>query len=282
MKRRTLLATAGATAAAAAAGCLSDAGGGEPTDTTTDEPTDRTTTHTGTTTGTTDASVSLDAYQRGVVVLDSPDSIGVREGDSAFLYLSVESDAENPPAYDEFEFDFDGKTYPPESPDDYQLWRERQTPAYENGSGWLLFSLPESGDADDARLSWPGGEWQAGESLRAMLAAPLPDLSVEYDFPETVVQGESPDLSITVENEGDVDARYVAGLNRSGPRVAYAPIEAISMRVPAGETKEWTLTDDYGMGGVRDERVDDGDPDMTYHLDGADVQKEWPVRVVSE
>jgi len=60
---------------------------------------------------------------------------------------------------------FDGERHAPVSPRTARrLWRDREGQRYgdESTSGWILFALPESGDAGDAALTWPGGsdEWQ--------------------------------------------------------------------------------------------------------------------------
>lgn len=281
MQRRAFLAAAGLTAVGTA-GCLAR-NAGEPTDTSTSTPT-RTTTST---TQSIDVTVSRSTYQRGVVEMVSPDSIGVTHADEAFLFLGVAAaGADSPPDRGAFAFRFDGRSFPPVAPDELRLWREYQSSgAYGDGSqsGWLLFSLPETGGAADARLTWPGGEWRPDETLRRRLAEPFPPLAVEYGFPEIVPQNTTPDVSITVTNEGDLPARSLAGLNRSGPRIAYVPIALISMLVPAGGTRTWNHTDsDYGGGSLSDDEVGDGEPDLTYHLSTPSGRRDWDVRVVAD
>jgi len=284
MHRRRFLAATGALATTAAAGCLTENTGSSPTETT--GTTDRETPDppkTETTTST-PLSVSLDRYQPGVVAMTSPDSIGVRDGDRAALFLDIAPDGDDAPARDEFALRFGGTDYASVDPDDVRLWREYGDRAAAYGvdgrDGWLLFDLPQSGDAANARLSWPGGEWPLPQSLRERLAAGF-DFSVEYDFPETVERGERPTVGLTVTNNTDAPARFLGALNRAGPFVAHAPIETPSFVLDSGDTRTWTYEDDYYMSGDLDEsKVGDGTPDMTYYVEAVDERREFQVRVV--
>ncbi|MEE6210237.1 hypothetical protein U3A55_08725 [Salarchaeum sp. III] len=275
MHRRRVLAAAGTLAATAAAGCLT---GSPASDTTDRETPDPPKTETTTDTPAVPLSVSLDRYQPGVVAMTSPDSIG----DRGALFLDIDGD--DAPARTDFRFRFDGSSYVPVDPDDVRLWRAygNREDAYgvDGRDGWLLFDLPDSGAAADARLSWPGGEWTPTRSLRERLAAGF-DFSVDYDFPETVEHGERPTVSLAVTNDADAPARYLAALNRAGPRVAHAPIETISFVLDPGETRTWTYEDDYFESDDVDEsEVGDGDPDMTYYVDSASENREFQVRIV--
>lgn len=279
MHRRRFLAAAGALTTTAAAGCLT----GSPASDSTDRTTTEATTDTSTTT-TVPLSVSLDRYQPGVVAMTSPDSIGVRRGEGAALFLDVTSDGDDGPARTDFRFRFGGSMYSPVDPDDVRLWREygNRAGAYgvEGRDGWLLFDLPQSGDAADAHLSWSGGEWTPPRELRDRLAAGF-DFGIEYDFPETVEHGERPGVALTVTNDADAPARYLAALNRAGPRVAHAPVETISFVLDPGETRTWTYEDEYfGSGDIDESEVGDGDPDMTYYFDSASENREFRVRIV--
>ena len=274
MRRRALLSTTGATLAgfAGLAGCLSDSSGDEPADRTdgqndTDTPTD-----TPPTTEPPESSVevSLESYQPAIVQL-ATDSIHVADEAGAYLFLAVDAGAATePPARQDFTFELGGETHPPVDPAERRLWRQySQDESYADGdrSGWLLFELPEAADAEDARLTWPGGEWRPGESLRTRLAAEFPSMSMEFSVPETVPQGDHPTVTITVQNDGDVDARFVAGLNRVGPRIAYTPVEAPSFLVPAGGSETWEHIGDYDTTRLQDDELGDGQHDLTYHLD---------------
>lgn len=270
MQRRALLTTTGATLAGLA-GCLSESSG-EPadgTDTTngTDTPTDATAT---TEPPESSVEVSMETYQPAVVQL-ATDSIHVADDAGAYLFLSVDaSAAAEPPAREEFSFELGDGSHSPVAPAERRLWRqyhEDESYGDSNAVGWLLFELPEAAAAEDAALTWPGGEWRPGESLRARLAAEYPSMSMEFSVPETVPEGEHPTVTVRVQNEGDVDARFVAGLNRVGPRVAYTPVTSPSFVVPAGGSETWEHTGDYDTTRLRDNELGDGQHDVTYHLD---------------
>ncbi|WP_115864006.1 hypothetical protein [Halorussus litoreus] len=303
MRRRQLLALSGSLLAGSA-GCLSasapEATDPESTDTTSTEShrtTERSTTAETTSTETTstveyaDLAVELDALQPGLVTMNTPDSIGVSGRDQRYLLVDVSTgEGGEAPARDEFAFEFDGATHRPEPMDEpWRVWRfyDDEDALYDRGSGGLLvFEFPEAekGDFDSVPefpLTWPGGEWQPDETLRRRLSAPEPPLSVSLDVPETLATHESPTVSVTVENEGDLPGRFVAGLNRIGPRVAYAPVARVSMLVPAGESETWEFTDDSLMAGdYSDERIGDDESDMTYHLDWADGDVRKGIRYV--
>lgn len=254
MKRRRFIALTGALAAGA--GCIDRPGEGasgsppaerSPVDgsgpSTSGTPTPvRDDTATGTSSGgtgtapTTPSAVEVTepSVQPGVVTLGSPDSITVRT--DAGQYLVVHARVEGaPPDASAFEFAFDGSTYRPEE-FDYPLYRDGGSYDPEDGSGWLVFGLSESGSADDARLSWPGGGWTPPETERNRLASPTPSFSVGFDAPERVGPDESPTLSITATNEGGTAGRCVLALNRVGPMVAYTPVRRFVLDLEPGET----------------------------------------------
>lgn len=78
-------------------------------------------------------------------------------------------------------------------------------------------------------------------------------------MPETVDAGAQPTLSLTATNAGEVAAGVPVAVNRSGPRVAYAPLTAARLTVPPGETRTWEWTDDAV------ELTADNQP-ATYHV----------------
>lgn len=290
MRRRHLLALSGSLLAGSA-GCLSASAPEAPAtqNATTDASATTTETDAPTTTESVDVSVALDALQPGLVTMTSPDSIGVRGDDRQYLLLDVSTpDDADPPARDSFAFAFDGTDHRPESVEEpWRFWRFEDAEAAfydaDSGEGVLLFELPASAERDDASLglTWPGGEWRPGEAIRKRLLAPTPPLSVTLDVPGSIERAESPTVSVTVENDGDVPGRFVAGLNRSGPMVAYTPVERISLSVAPGESETWEHTDSLFGGDVPDERVGDDEPDMTYHLDWAGGDARRSVRYVA-
>lgn len=284
MNRRRYVAICGA-GLAGLAGCLGGFGDGDGAgDPTTTGPSGRT--------GTTPPdgvalSVSPERLQPGVVTMTSPDSIGVRDaGGKQYLFLRLDVSAGTPPGRDDLAFRFDGAEHAPFVDDRHRLWRAREEEAdrydAESGSGWLLFELPDRGDASDAALTWANGEWRPGERLRRRLASPPPSLALAWTVPESVPAGSEPTIGFEVANEGDVAGRFVAGLNRIGPRVAYAPILAISRRIPPGETVSWEVTDSYDVGSPGTEQTGDDEPDMTYSLDWTGETRRRDVRVSGE
>jgi hypothetical protein len=143
-------------------------------------------------------------------------------------------------------FQFDGQEYSSSdattATDLYRLYHdnERRYDA-DSGSGWVLFELPETGDATDVALTWSGGRWEPDRTLRERLAESFPLLSLEWTVPAEVTTNTEPTIEVSVTNETNRDGRFVSGLNRTGPSVAYAPIESISRRIPAQETVPWSV-----------------------------------------
>ena len=254
MRRRRLLALT----AAGLAGCTGPVGSGTETTprTGTDESRNGDTTDTATDPQTTTAAgfdpvtVEPSALQPALVTLVHPDAIGLTDGEGRqYLYLHARVEGTGPPR-DRFTFRLDGSEYDPLTGENNYLYRElreAEPPLYpgSDGSGLLLFGLPEAvGDASDARLSWPGGEWEPGADLRERLATPEPSVDLSVSFPETVEVGTQPTLSFTVENTGSVAGRALLAVNRSGPRIASTPVTTFSRLVPAGERQSWEWTDE--------------------------------------
>ncbi|MFU1782103.1 hypothetical protein ACM16X_12035 [Haloarcula japonica] len=169
------------------------------------------------------------------VVVPGTDSINVRSADGQFLVLTatVEGSGTDPAA---FSLRFDGSTYSPETFRN-GLYRDGEWgQQFTEAGGPLVFDLPETGSASDTRLSWPGGEWTPPEAVQNGLKAPLPSFDVTLDGPEHVTEPAMPTLEITVTNTGDTAGRYVLALNRTGPRVAYAPAGRFDGELKPGET----------------------------------------------
>lgn len=274
MDRRTLLSSSGAVLAGAS-GCLSTFADGSPS------TADRSPTSTASSTNAPSAvSITLDALQPAVLYL-ADDAIYVREDSGQYLFLAAETSDDRPPPRDDFSFHFAGETFAPFDDPPTEAYRLYDDHGYapEEGGGLLLFELPETGPAADARLSWPGGEWRPDSSLLGRLEAPDPSFSLSATFPATVSVGEAPTVSLTVTNEGDLPGRFVAGLNRSGPRIAYLPVEHVSVLVPAGQTVTHEVTDDE-LEPMDSADAGDGEPDLTYHLDRVDGDLTRKVRLV--
>lgn len=274
MHRRAFLTFAGV-ALAGAAGCSgrSDGNGGSTDDGTPTGGSDGTP-EDGTPTPTPDVAydvdVSFDALQPGVVTPDSPDSIGVAPEGGQYLYLRAAVDGSDRPDREEFSFAFDGTQYSPRDVDtrwERTPWRIHSENAYggESGAeptdGWLLFELPETGDAGGSGLRWPGGGWTPDEVVAERLATPFPPFDVSVETPNRIAPGEQPWLRATVANRGDVPGGFVAALNRVGPRVAYAPVARVSLSVPAGERETW----EWKPSGI-DTRSPEGTPTASMEL----------------
>ena len=247
MRRRQVL-TACSTALTALAGC-----GSRPADTagspTPDGP--------ASTTGPLD--VQLDALQPAVLQLfvDAYE-FGGSDG-SQYLFLRG-PDATGP----DRRVRFDGTEYTPGVETSYDMVRAPSTfgdPT--EASDWTVFELPETGDASDAALVAPGGEWRPDESLRTRLSATLPSLRVTAFETSPVTAGDRPTFSATVENTGDTEGRFV-GILRA-PEASLLTGQLVSRAVPAGAsvTLEATggavETPTPGTGGA------DGDT-LTYEL----------------
>lgn len=275
MDRRRVLASCAA-GIAGLAGCNAGSGGGSgatPTDDGTPTPTPAdATTPTPTLTPGAELRVAAGALQAGVVGLNV-DAYGiVSRTDRQYLFVDVAARSGRPPSRSAFAFRFDGDEYPPglsdaettvRRPDGAGADRPGRYP-----SGWLLFALPEGGDASDAALAWPGGGWRPDDRLRGRLAAALPDLSLrEWRVPETVRLGGRATFGFTVRNEGNHEGRFLAAINAEG-WYPIRPIAIVSRRIPAGETRSWTLRGERidRRHEEQSEAVGDGEPDIDYRL----------------
>ncbi|WP_236035529.1 hypothetical protein [Haloarcula rubra] len=261
MRRRTLLALCGSLVAGS--GCLDltpDTAPGDESVTPVPEPTTESGTHD-------DQIPTVDVasavVQPGVVAPDSPDSIGVFADAGQYLLVDVAVDGPLPDR-SAFECHFDGETHRPTAFTS-GLYRNGEWGAgYGDGSdGVLVFELPETGDASDARLTWDHGEWVPPARVRSRLEAPLPSFSVALDGPTTVTAEDDPTVSVRVTNEGDRTGRYALALNRTGPRVAYAPVARIAGELGPGAstTREVDAESPY---------VADPPREAVYRLDAAD------------
>ncbi|MCJ0618428.1 hypothetical protein JZX76_02480 [Haloarcula hispanica] len=213
-----------------------------------------------------------DAVVAPGVVIPRTDSISVEPTGGQFLVLTttIEGSGVDRGA---FSLRFDGATYSPETFRN-GLYRDGEWGRqFTEAGGPLVFDLPETGSASDARLSWPGGEWTMPKTVQNRLEAPLPSFDVTLDGPERVTEPAMPTLEITVTNTGDTAGRYVLALNRTGPRVAYAPVGRFDRVLEPGETAG--ITHD-----AKTPYVDDTEPrEVTYHLRAPDDNNDATHRI---
>lgn len=234
--------------------------------------------------------VELDALQPVLVVLNV-DYLDLRSTSSSqYLYLRISAPADPPPARSDLSFRFDGESHAPlgseEMPRVYRRSSSESAPQYEadGGSGWILFELPATGDASDAALVWPGGEWRPDEQLRRRLAASFPPLSVEqWQVEPTVALGGQTTFGVAVKNAGDVPGRFVGAVNAEGwlpPR----PVAPVSRLIPPGETVTWEVPGEEVelLSEELADRVGDGQADVHYELRWPGDSQSKSVRIVEE
>jgi len=269
MKRRTLLGTVGATVALT--GCLADgsddagdggedgtpttAGGETPTGTPT-SPNDGTPTP-GTDSpgpndepGSTDPGATTGEFVRELfavpqlVAPNSPDSFGVHgDRDEQFVVAALDGQGGGP-AVDEISLVVGGESHAVEREIGYGSWAlfdyEGAYDPADHPRGWVVVTLPNPLAADSVALTWPGGEASLAAAERAELAREPTTFEVQsFDAPDAVDVGETARATATIANTGDTDGVFVAAVNRSGPRIAYAPEGAVRLSIPAGETATW-------------------------------------------
>jgi hypothetical protein len=282
MRRRALLAAL-ASAGALTAGCLGEVSDA-PSDRNTDTPTP---TPTATATSPeTELAVELDALQPTLVELNVDYYQLVAEAGRQYLVLTVSVVSGPPPSRSALVFRFDGSDHAPRT---WERIPARQSDesggeqySNENGSGWVVFELPETGDASDAALVWPGGEWRPDDRLREQLATPLPSLSLEeWRVPETVPLDSTTTFELAVRNDGDLREWFIGGINAEG-WYPHRPVARISRQIPPGETVSWEVTgEDIDLPGEDwSESVGDGDADLHYELIWPDGTEGRSVRIV--
>ncbi len=267
MRRRAVLTLCGA-GLAALAGCSSEQRGGDPTGDTSASPT-------ATATPTpleTELTVELDALQPALVELDVDYYRLVTEDARQYLGLAVDVVSGPSPERSDLTFRFDGTEYAPRTWERIPARQSNESGgeqySEENGAGWVVFDLPETGDASDAALAWPGGEWRPDDQMKRRLAAPLPPLSlVEWGGPETVPLDGATAFELTVRNEGDQAGRFVGAINGEG-WYPHRPVARISRRIPPSETVTWEVTGEEITLPEEDwsEQVGDEEADLQYEL----------------
>lgn len=172
-----------------------------------------------------------------------------------YLFLDVTVTSGSPPSVTDFTFHFDGEAYTlrtewdfphpihrgEESSRDYPD-QTGEMPYRRDNDGWILFQLPERGDANDAVLSWPGGEWRPDEAVRARLANPIPSLTIEeWTVPETVSPDTNPEFEFTVRNEGTHPGHFWGAIDGDGSTTDRL-VTLVSERILPGESESWIVT----------------------------------------
>jgi len=117
--------------------------------------------------------------------------------------------------------------------------------------------LPERGDASEAALTWSGGEWTPDESVRARLADPLPELSVDtWTVPETLSPDANPEFEITVRNEGSHPGQFWGAINGNA-FTTDSMVTLLSRELPPGGTETWQVTG-RSLDVLPEDEVDEG------------------------
>ena len=289
MRRRQVLALCSA-GVAGLAGCSSgrDSGNDTPTDVTSTPSTATPTTTATAAPPETELTVELDALQPALVELDVDYYQLVAEDARQYLVLAVDVVSGSPPSRSALTFRFDGTEHAPRT---WERIPARQSDGSggeqysdENGSGWVVFDLPETGAASAAALVWPSGEWRPGDQLKRRLAASLPPLTLEeWRGPETVPLDGTTTFELTVRNEGDETGRFVGGINGEG-WYPHRPVARVSRRIPPGKTATWEVTGeeiDLPEEGWS-ERVGDEEADLQYELIWPGGDDRESVRIVDE
>ncbi len=294
MRRRTLLSACGL-ALSGLAGCSSNTGEEETTPTETPEPTvvvNETPPRPG--------PVTFLSLQAKLVRVDRYAAELTRGEKSQYLYLDLDFTDEKPPARDEFTVEFSDRTIYPMAKGNTMSVLNNYGPQYtrHRGTGWLLFELPATGDATDARLRWPDGEWIPTERIKTRLAGEHPPFSVGLSIDRTISPGSVPSITVEMTNEGSIACRFVGSLNRAGPNSdatkptetsgpisfppassKFVPVTGISEFVPAGKTKRIDLTESDESFDVPAEQRGDNEGDLYYWFDEPGSRSREIVRV---
>lgn len=199
--------------------------------------------------------------QPGVVAMNSPDSVAVRSDGGQFLLVRVEVTDGPAPQHSDLSLHVAGERYGPQR---YRLLINEDLGVlyeFDKGNGWVVFPLPEHVEASEPKFAWPDGALSLSTRTRKRLETPSPSFDVTFEAPATVTESDSPTLSLSVQNRGEVTGTCVLGLNRVGPRVAYTPVREITVDLDAGEsaTREYRAKSPYEPA--------DEPSNVTYHLE---------------
>lgn len=191
--------------------------------------------------------------------------------------MDVTVASERPPAGD-LVFRFDGEAFTPKTEWDWPpLHRgedssgeypdttgEDRYGSVDGRDGWVVFELPEQGDASQAVLTWPGGEWTPAETVRSRLANPLPDFALEkWNAPETISDDTKLEFEIAVRNDGTQPGQFWGAIDKdefTTDRV----VTLVTRRIPPGETESWRVSG--GNFNLPPEELIDEDERINYTL----------------
>jgi hypothetical protein len=184
-----------------------------------------------------------------VVALDSPDSIGTFGGRSSQFLVGRITTEDKKLTRQDLQLSAGDASYQPVTTiGNHQraLWQSGEFYfESDDTDGVVAFKLPKplsGADSDGVTLSWPGGSQALGKHVRTHLARKPTSFAVSVEASAEASVDSPAELSVTVENTGDVPGTFVGALNRIGPLIAYAPIESIVLDIPAGEQETWDHT----------------------------------------
>lgn len=233
-----------------------------------------------------DISVTVDRVRvlPEVVALDSPDSIGTY-GDRGQQYLlaKISTDGGKLARGDLRVVAGDASHNPLERLDGHRrsIWEYGELYFVDdNTAGWVVFALPNPlsiTDGETLELAWPGGAQQLDDDTRTRLSQGPTSFAVSVDASEEASMNSPATLSVTVENTGDVPGTFVGALNRIGPRVAHAPVEAVELDVSPGEQVTWTHKFELDR-----ETVENGRDRFDFRFKWRDSSETRTVQVVEE
>lgn len=197
--------------------------------------------------------VEFSGLQLGVVQFLEDFYKVVSDPNSQYLFIEVTVTSGSTPTLSEFSFHFDDQVYSPieemmvpvhrgeESAREYPDKPGRVVERNEfTGSGVILFQLPETGDASNAVLTWPGGEWEPDEELRKRIAEPLPHLyTTQWHVSAPVSRDNPPEFRFKVRNMGNLPGQYFAGIWGQGN--VHGSITLVSRRIEPDETEVWNV-----------------------------------------
>lgn len=218
--------------------------------------------------------------QPGVVLLQT-DYLTVHPADGQFLVVDV-TVTEGRAPYDDYTLRLDGTTHRPIPKDrTRRLWRVYGRGLYEPTQGGILvFDLPDQSAAPDgdAVLACPSWEHALPDATRTRLAQGRASFTVDATAPTPLEVGESPRVTLTVQNTADVPGRFLAALNRAGPMVAMRPADLISLPVAADAEREIVheATDVTGHN-VPEDYLGDGERDLRFYLNLVGGSREFDV-----